>query len=99
VKRAGQPGKPLSPSQYILELHAPEDYVAVLLVNRSRSQTLQRIASAETLAAPGFYRWLRDQNRSGSDIFVGMNPLKDGAPQAGQRTASEKSATCISIWT
>lgn len=31
-------------------------------------QTLQRMASAET-----------DQNRAGSDIFVGMNPLKDDA--------------------
>jgi hypothetical protein len=48
-------------------------------VNRGRGQTLQRIASAETLAAPDFQRWLRDQNRSGSDIFVGMNPLKDEA--------------------
>jgi hypothetical protein len=79
VKTAGQSVKPLSPSEYILELHAPEDHVAVLLVNRGRGQTLQRIASAETLAAPDFQRWLRDQNRSGSDIFVGMNPLKDGA--------------------
>jgi len=71
--------RPLSPSQYILELHAPEDHVAVLLVNRIRGQTLQRIANAETFASPDFQRWLRDQNRSRSDIFVGMNPLKDGA--------------------
>jgi hypothetical protein len=69
----------LSASEYMLALHEPEDQVAVLLVNRHRGQTLQRIASAETLAAPDFQRWLRDQNRSGSDIFVGMNPLKDGA--------------------
>ena len=79
MKPAAQLRKPLSPSQYILELHSPEDHVAVLLVNRVRGQTLQRIASAETLVAPDFQRWLRDQNRSGSDIFVGMNPLKDGA--------------------
>jgi len=79
VKTAGQSVKPLSASEYLVELHAPEDHVAVLLLNRCRGQTLQRIASAETLAAPDFQRWLRDQNRSGSDIFVGMNPLKDGA--------------------
>jgi hypothetical protein len=89
VKTAGQSVKPLSPSEYILELHAPEDHVAVLLVNRGRGQTLQRIASAETLAAPDFQRWLRDQNRSGSDIFVGMNPLKDGATNRTKNSVRE----------
>lgn len=38
MKTAGQLGKPLSPSEYILRLHAPEHYVAVLLVNRGRGQ-------------------------------------------------------------
>jgi hypothetical protein len=65
--------------EYILTLHEPEDTVAVLLRNRSRGQTLQRIASAEAIANPDFQRWLSDQNHAGSDIFVGMNPLKDGA--------------------
>jgi hypothetical protein len=69
----------LSAREYILALHEPGDSVAVLLRNRSRGQTLQRIASAETVASPDFQRWLSDQNRAGSDIFVGMNPLKDGA--------------------
>lgn len=69
----------LSAREYILALHEPGDSVAVLLRNRSRGQTLQRIASAETVASPDFQRWLSDQNRAGSDIFVGMNALKDGA--------------------
>ncbi len=73
------PVKSLSPSEYILALHSPEDQVAVLLLSRSRGQTLQRIASAETIAAPEFQDWLRGRNHSGSDVFVGMNPLKDGA--------------------
>ena len=77
------PARLLSPSEYILALHAPEDQVAALLLNRSRGQTLQRIVSAETVAAPEFQDWLRDRNRSGSDVFIGMNPLKDGA---GSRT-------------
>jgi hypothetical protein len=60
-------------------LHEPEDQVAFLLVNRHRGQTLQRIANVETIVAPQFQNWLRDQNRSGSDVLIGMNPLKDGA--------------------
>ena len=69
----------VSASEYVLALHEPTDNVAVLLRNRARGQTLQRIASAETIASPAFQRWLGDQNRAGSDVFVGMNPLKDGA--------------------
>jgi hypothetical protein len=69
----------LSASQYILALHAPEDLVAVLLLHRARGQTLQRILSAATIADPDFQRWLANQNRSGFDVFVGMNPLKEGA--------------------
>ena len=69
----------LSASEYTLALHEPEDQVAVVLVNRHRGQTLQRIASVEAIVAPEFQNWLRDQNRSGSDVFIGMNPLKDGA--------------------
>jgi hypothetical protein len=50
-----------------------------LLRNRNRGQTLQRIASAETVASPDFQRWLSDQNHAGADVFIGMNPLKGGA--------------------
>ena len=71
--------KSLSAPEYVLALHKPADNVAVLLRNRVRGQTLQRITSAETMASPEFQRWIAEQNRAGSDVFVGMNPLKDGA--------------------
>jgi hypothetical protein len=71
--------KALSAPAYVLALHEPADNVPVLLRNRARGQTLQRIASAETIASADFQRWLTDQNRAGSDIFIGMNPLKGGA--------------------
>jgi hypothetical protein len=71
--------KSLSAPEYVLALHEPPDNVPVLLRNRARGQTLQRIASAETIAGPDFQRWLREQNRAGSDIFIGMNPLKGGS--------------------
>ena len=65
--------RPLSASEYMLALHEPEDHVAVLLVNRHRGQTPQRIANVETLVAPEFQNWLRDQNRSDSDVYVTWN--------------------------
>lgn len=79
---SGQPSfeaKSLSAPEYVLALHECADNVAILLRHRVRSQTLQRIAPAETIASPEFQRWLTDQNFAGSDIFIGMNPLKDGA--------------------
>jgi len=71
--------RPLSAPEYVLALHEPGDNAAVLLRNRMRGQTLQRIASSETISSPEFQRWLSEQNRAGSDVFIGMNPLKDGA--------------------
>jgi len=69
----------LSAPEYVLALHAPEDQIAVLLRNNTRGQTLQRITATETVASPQFQRWLDQQNRFGADVFVGMNPLKEGA--------------------
>jgi hypothetical protein len=63
----------LSAPEYVLALHEPRDNTAVLLRNRMRGQTLQRIASAETIASPDFQRWLGEQNRAGSDVYVTWN--------------------------
>ncbi len=69
----------LSAPQYVLALHRPEDRVAVLVRNRSRQQTMQRILLAEDIASPPFQDWLGQQNRSGADIFIGMNPRCPGS--------------------
>jgi RepB DNA-primase from phage plasmid len=69
----------LSASEYILALYGPTDNVAVLARNRSTGQTVQRITTAETVAAPEYQAWLRRENSAGGDIFIGMNPIKDGA--------------------
>ena len=68
--------KMLSASEYILALHSPEDRVAVLVRNRVRGQTMQRILAADAIASPPFLYWLIEQNQSGADIFLGMNPIK-----------------------
>ena len=69
----------LTASEYVRELFGPEDNAAVLLRNRSTGHTSQSIAKAETIASPDFQSWLAAQSASGSDVFVGMNPIKDGA--------------------
>ena len=68
--------KRLSASEYVLALHNPDDRVAVLLLNRPREQTAQRILRAEDIADPLFQEWLGIQNRAGGDVFIGMNPLR-----------------------
>jgi len=69
----------LSPPEYVFALHEPSDQVAVLVRNRTLQQTMQRILAAETIASAPFQAWLEEQNRSGADIFIGMNPVRGGA--------------------
>jgi hypothetical protein len=69
----------LTASEYVRELFGPEDNAAILLRNRSTGHTSQSIAKAETIASPDFQSWLAAQSASGSDVFVGMNPIEDGA--------------------
>ena len=59
----------LSAAQYVLALHQPEDRVAVLVRNRVREQTMQRILSAEDIASPSFQDWLKEHNDAGADTF------------------------------
>jgi RepB DNA-primase from phage plasmid len=69
----------LTASEYVRELFRPEENAAILVRNRSTGHTVQTIAKAETIASPDFQSWLANQNAVGSDVFVGMNPIKDGA--------------------
>src|SRR5580698_531229 len=69
----------LTASEYVRELFEPEENAAILVRNRSTGHTVQSIAKAETIASPDFQSWLANQNAAGSDVFVGMNPIKDGA--------------------
>ena len=69
----------LTASEYVRELFEPADNAAILVRNRSTGHAVQRIAKAESIASPDFQTWLANQNASGSDVFMGMNPIKDGA--------------------
>ena len=69
----------LTAPEYVFALHAPSDQVAVLVRNRTRHQTTQRILAAEAVASAPFQSWLHEQNQSGADIFIGMNPVREGS--------------------
>lgn len=69
----------LSAPEYVFALHTASDHVAVLVRNRMRQQTTQRILPAETIASVPFQSWLDEQNQSGADIFIGMNPVREGS--------------------
>ena len=79
----------LSAPEYVLALHEPNDRVAVLIRNRGREQTMQRILPAEAIASPPFQAWLKEQNEAGADIFIGMNPMKDGIPTRTKENVRE----------
>jgi hypothetical protein len=71
--------KSLSASEYVRELFQADDNVAILVRNRGSGKTMQRIAKAQAIASPEFQEWLAVQNALGSDAYIGMNPVKDGA--------------------
>src|SRR5271155_4051685 len=72
---------PFSPSAsgYILDNFEPTDRIAMLVLKRDFGETIQRITNAQKAASPEFQAWLRYKNANGSDIYIGMNPLKKDA--------------------
>jgi len=69
---------PEIPARYIRENFRPEDRVAVVIIDRQTHRTIQRVATADRVARPEFQAWLRHQNASRNEIYVGMNPVKEG---------------------
>ena len=69
----------LTAPEYVLALFESADNVAILVRNRRLGRTLQRITKAERIASIEFQSVLLEQNRAGADIFIGMNPVKEGA--------------------
>jgi RepB DNA-primase from phage plasmid len=78
---------PMTPAEYIRANFEPSDRIAVLVRNRKRSETVQRISSIDKIAGSSFQEWMRHKNeKEGFDIYVGMNALK---PDAFTRTKED----------
>jgi hypothetical protein len=71
--------KSLTAPEYVRELFESGDNTAILVRNRGTGKTVQRIARAEAIASPEFQEWLAAQSAAGADVYVGMNPIKEGA--------------------
>lgn len=77
----------ISSADYIRANFQPSERIAVLLRNTQRRETVQRISTAERIAANPVQDWLRYKNaKEGFDIYVGMNALK---PTALTRTKED----------
>ena len=70
----------LSASEYVLKLFEPADRTAILVRNRSTGQDGPAHRDGRNnRGAAIFKRGSRTQNARGSDVFIGMNPLRDDA--------------------
>src|ERR1700720_4707321 len=52
---------------------------AIAVRNRTQDETIQLLLSAETISSPLFQFFLHEQNQSGADIFIGINPVIEGS--------------------
>lgn len=87
TNRHSGPGTAYSAAEYIRANFDPRDRIAILVRNGKRRETLQRISTAERIAASPFQDWMRYKNEKEScDIYGGMNALK---PQAYTRTKED----------
>jgi hypothetical protein len=67
------------PGPYLRGNFEPTDRLAVVLVNKQAHSVIQRLATAEKIAAQDFQAWLRHQNAQHYEIYVSMNALREDA--------------------
>jgi hypothetical protein len=67
------------PKRYIEGNFEPADRLAVVLVNKPADSVIQRVATAQNIAASDFQAWLRHQNAQRYEIYISMNTLKERA--------------------
>jgi len=84
---ARAPGREIDAREYLGTTFEPSDRLAILIRNRQRGETVQRITTAGKIVEPSLQDWLHFKNdREGFDVYVGMNPLK---PAARTRTKED----------
>src|SRR5688572_2398975 len=65
--------------KYIRSNFRADDRLAVVLIQKSSGSVVQRLSSANQIAADEFQRWLRYMNREKHEIYVSMNALQSSA--------------------
>jgi hypothetical protein len=64
---------------YIQENFKPDDWLAVVALNRQSGEVVQRISPAQNIASPDYQRWLRHLNAAGSDVYLSLNTFQEHA--------------------
>ncbi len=67
------------PKEYLRANYEAHDRLAVVILNRERGETLQRVTTAQAIASPKFQAWLRYKNAHGSDVYIAQNALRENA--------------------
>jgi hypothetical protein len=75
-------------SNYLRDNFAPDDRLAVVLLHKRTGAVVQRLASAERIAAADFQAWLRVKNAGQNEVYISMNALR---PDAHGRTKADVS--------
>ena len=79
--------KGISATEYVRTNFHSSDRLAILVRNRNRGETVQRITTSARIVEPAFQEWMHFKNEKEScDIYVGMNTLK---PEARTRTKED----------
>lgn len=66
-------------ARYIRDNFAGDDRLAVVLLDKRAGGVIQRIATAEKMAAPDFQTWLTQKNQERFEVYLSMNTLRPGA--------------------
>jgi len=74
---------PEVPARYLRENFEAADRLAIVLIHKETHRVIQRVATAKKIAEPEFQAWLRHANARKFEVYVGMNPVKEGC---GTRT-------------
>jgi RepB DNA-primase from phage plasmid len=64
---------------YIQENFKPDDWLAVVALNRKTGEVVQRISPAQNIASSDYQRWLRHLNAAGSDVYLSLNTFQEHA--------------------
>ena len=66
-------------TDYVRANFEPSDRLAVVVLNKATNDVKQRITITERISQDDFQRWLRWLNKEHYEIYVGMNPIREGA--------------------
>jgi hypothetical protein len=75
--------------QFLTRSFSAGETIAVLLRKENPASTTQRIVRLEQALAPRYLAWLRYENHSGANVYVGANPLHPGSRRRTKECITE----------